>query len=104
VTRSGPSSGAQCHLCAYIGGELASAAWDEQNGQCRDDGPSGADAEGDLKAGILGKPARQDVHGDEAAGDPRADAGPMLRKIVLTPVASAVSRFETALTAVDPHD
>jgi hypothetical protein len=24
--------------------------------------------------------------------------------IVLTPVASAVSRFETALTAVDPHD
>jgi len=50
-----------------LGGEPSGAAPDEQDGQRRDDRPYGADEEGDLEAGVLGKPAHQDVRGDEVA-------------------------------------
>src|SRR5438552_2067863 len=72
--RDGPRSGAR-RSWLHVGGGLAAAAGDEQDGQRRDDGPSGADEEGDLEAGVLGKPARQDVRGDDAATDLGADGG-----------------------------
>src|SRR6266581_3095418 len=69
-----PPSGAR-RRWLHLGARLAAAAWDEQDGQRRDDRPCGADEEGDLEAGVLGEPAGEDVRCDEAAGDLRADCG-----------------------------
>jgi hypothetical protein len=71
--RHDPRSGARCRCRPERGGALAAAARDEQDGERGDQGAASADQEGDLEAGVLGEPVRQDVGGDDAAGDLRAD-------------------------------
>jgi hypothetical protein len=71
--RRDPRSGARCRCRPERGGALAAAARDEQDGERGDQGAASADQEGDLEAGVLGEPVRQDVGGDDAAGDLRAD-------------------------------